>query len=233
MDPNKAIRKFVKNFCAKFNVDVCHDRTVEFCPCRFKLHRVDFCNFAQFIVDLSQEKGSLKYKKFLTLICKELSVELVSVDLSTRDIQFRMKNTVDDIESERIKLGDIVYCTKLNKEVIVLEFPQKKHFDIYHKSGVFPGDVKYKTFDGEIGLAPVACINRISRGNYVSSFDVAEKDLSSEKRVEYLERTAKRRGFRVKVLEVKEGYKLEFYGDTQQDVDEFVELSNLNTLHFW
>ncbi|MFX1470575.1 MAG: hypothetical protein ACFFB8_18165 [Promethearchaeota archaeon] len=92
---------------------------------------------------------------------------------------------------------------------------------------MFPSDIKYKTFDGKIGIAPIACINKISNGNYYAVYEVKGKLNSSQEKVNHLERLARRRGFRVKIIETERSYNLEIFGDKQEDVDEFVELCNL------
>lgn len=224
MSLEKSIKEFVNYFCKEYNVDVCHDRTVEFCPCRFKLRFVEFCNFNTFIVDLSTEKMSLKYKKFLKLICKKNRSELVGTDLVTKDIQIRMMTIIKHIESGRVRPGDVLYCTKIGTEVIFLEIPARKYFDIYHKFGVFSQNVKYKTLEGEEGSAPIACFNRISKANYSADYDVEGKNISSKENVSHLERIAKRSGFRTNRIETPKGFKLIFFGDTQKKVDRFVEL---------
>lgn len=221
-----SIKEFSTSFCKEYDVNICHNKTIEFCPCRFKLRSIYFCNFNQFIMEFSQEKGSLKYKKFLKLICEKNRLELEGKDIISKDIQIRMKNAVNDIKNGRINVGDIVYCTKLGKEVILIEFPEGRHFDIYYKFGVFPGEVKCRTINGEITFVPIASINRISDGNYIANYEVRRKSKSSKKKVDYLVRMGKRRGFRVNITETEGYYKLEFFGDTQKEVYEFVELCN-------
>ncbi len=227
MNIKNPTKEFVTSFCKEYDVEVCHDRTVEFCPCRFKLRTSYFCNFNQMLVDLCQEKRSLRYKRFFKLICEENRRELESTDFLSKDIQLRMENFVKDVKSGRIKVGDFAYCTTLDKDVKILELPEEKYFDIYRQFGVFPGDVKYKTLDGEIGLAPVATINKISKGEYVADYILDRKENSSEEKVEHLGRLAKRTGLRVKITKTEALYKIEFKGDTQREVDEFVELCKL------
>jgi hypothetical protein len=172
------------------------------------------------------EKMSLKYKKFLKLICKKNRSELVGTDLVTKDIQTRMRTIIKHIENGMVRPGDVLYCTKIGTEVIFLEIPERKYFDIYHKFGVFSQNVKYKTLEGEEGFAPIACFNRILKANYFADYYVEGKDMSSRERISHLERIAKRSGFRTNRIETPKGYKLIFFGDTQKKVDTFVELCN-------
>ena len=232
MAGRKSINDFIKYFCKEYSVDLCHDKAMPLCPCRFKIKFIEFCNFNQRIIDLNPVKEALKYKKFLKLICKNNRDLLERRDILSIDIQTCMRVTVDDIENGRIKRGDIVYTTKFEKEVILIEFPKKEFFDTYHKFGVFPEDVKCKTLEGEIEYIPIACIHRISRGNYTAEFEVLGKDKKSKERVDQLEGDAKRMGFRVRVIDTKRSYKLEFIGDTQQEVDEFVQLCDLPEFSF-
>ena len=232
MAGRKSINDFIKYFCKEYSVDFCHDKTISSCPCRFKIRSIEFCNFNQRIINLNPVKEALKYKKFLKSICKNNRDLLEKRNIISIDIQNRMRSVVSDIESGKIKLGDIVYCTKLGREVILIEFPKKENFDTYHKFGVFPGDIKYKTLNNEVGLAPVTCINRVSRGNYTAEFEVLGKDKKSKERVDQLEGDAKRMGFRVRIIETKRSYKLEFIGDTQQEVDDFVQVCDLPEFSF-
>lgn len=232
MAGRKSINDFIKYFCKEYSVDLCHDKTMSSCPCRFKIRSIEFCNFNQRIIDLNPVKEAAKFRKFLNLICERNRNLLERRDILSSDIQNRMRSVVSDIESGKIKLGDIVYCTKLGREVILIEFPKKEHFDTYHKFGVFPGDIKYKTLNNEVGLAPVTCINRISIGNCAAEFEVLGKDKKSKEKVDQLERNAKRMGFRVRIIDAKWSYKLEFIGDTQQEVDDFVQLCDLPEFSF-
>jgi len=227
MAGRKSINDFIKYFCKEYNVDLCHDKTISSCPCRFKIRSIEFCNFNQRIIDLNPVKEALKYKKFLKLICEKYRRLLTRRDILSKDIQIRMRDAVSDIERGKIKLGDIGYCTKLGQEVILLKLPEEKHFDTYHKFGVFPGDVTYKTFNGVVGTCPVACINKISKGNFVSLYEIEGKGSSIEEEINHLAQIGKRRGFRVNMNETKKGYKIEFFGDSQQEVDEFVHLCNM------
>jgi hypothetical protein len=158
-----SVKDFIEFFCKEYNVWVCRDKTVELCPCKFKLKSVDFCNFPQFIVDLAQEKGSPKFNRFVNLICEEFKRKVQGTDQYSLEIQLRLADAVKDMENKDIKPGDIVYCSNVGKNVIFLEYPERRFFDIYYEQGVFPGEVKYKTFEGKIGTAPVACFYKIQK----------------------------------------------------------------------
>jgi len=160
-----SVNEFIEFFCKEYNVWVCGDKTVEFCPCRFKLKSIDFCNFPQNIVDLAQEKGSPKFNRFVSLICKELKRRVQGTDRRSLEISHRLADAVKDMENGEIKPGDIVYCSNVGKNVIFLEYPERRFFDTYYEQGVFPGDAKYKTFEGKIGTAPVACFHKLPKNS--------------------------------------------------------------------
>ncbi len=88
------VNKFIKFFRKEYSVWVCGDKTVEFCPCRFKLKSVDFCNFPQFIVEPGLEKGSPKYNRFINLICMDLKHRVQGTDQRSLEIDHRLADAV-------------------------------------------------------------------------------------------------------------------------------------------
>ena len=106
-------------------------------------------------------------------------------------------------------------------------FSIKKYFLTYHKFGIFPVNVKYKTLEGYEGSASIACFNRISKANYSADYDVEGKDMVSKQKTDHLEGIARRSGFRINRIETPNGFRLIFFGETQKKVNEFVEICSL------
>lgn len=218
------VHEFYEIFCKQYNVDICRDKTVPFCPCKFKLKNVNFCNFTQYLVELAEEKGSPKFNTFVSLICEDLRHIAQGTDQRSLDIHHRLADAVKDMESGAISPGDTVYCSNGDKDVIFLEYPERHFFDIYYEDGVFPGDAKYKTFEGEIRTAPVACFVKISKGDYFTDYIVEGKNEDAQKRAEILIGFGKGKGFRTEMMETNKGYKLRYFGDSQQEVDDFIHI---------
>ena len=221
---NMSVHEFYEIFCKEYNVLVCQDKTVPFCPCKFKLKNVNFCNFTQYLVELAEEKGSPKFNTFLRLICEELKHIAKGTDQRSLEVHHRLAEAVKDMENGDIKPGDIVYCSNVGKDVIFFEYPERWLFDKYYKDGVFPGDAKYKTFEGDIRTAPIACFYKISKGHYFADYIVEGKSENIRERAEILIGFGKGKGFRTEMTETNKGYKLRFFGDSQQELDDFIHI---------
>jgi hypothetical protein len=149
------------------------------------------------------------------------------IDLKTKLIHKKIDEIVWLLENDGIKSGDIVYCTKECSDVIFLEMPDKKFFSFYHErklKGIdyvpFAGDVKYQTFQGKIKEAPIMCIIKISEGNISSSYQFKGKDAIDE--AEFCEYLARGAGFRVERKKIRGGYILKFFGDSKEELDDFI-----------
>ncbi len=160
-------------------------------------------------------------------------------DLTSKRIGEIIENNVRLIENNKIKSGDIVYCTSICEDVIFVEGPEDKFFKDYHnlkkyeRYPPFPGDIIYRTIDGKVGKCGVAEIVKISSGSCFTEFKVNGKNKKSRQRVEYLEYLARSYGFKVEKNKVKKGYLLKFFGDLQEEVDDFVSLCCQNDYILW
>ncbi|MBA7670671.1 hypothetical protein ES703_78817 [subsurface metagenome] len=140
-----------------------------------------------------------------------------------------IEKNIKYIEAGVLTPGDIVYCSKLLKDVVFLEGPSLDELGNYHKDRAiyetvpFPSNIKFKTFNGEIGECPVACIAKISSGSFFSSYEVKSERKGYKTISMNLEFLARANGFRVEVLESEKGYLLKFFGDSQEKVDQFVD----------
>lgn len=161
-------------------------------------------------------------------------------DLRGKWIRERISKVVSQLEKGEISFGDLVYCTNISADVIFLEKPPRKSFLNYYKARkageIFPpfsGKVKYKTLSGQVSTSPIACIVKISKGNFFADYEVVEGE--SEDRIEYLEHYGRSLGFRVERVSSSEKKKiiLRFFGDSQSEVDDFVELCCQNNFIIW
>ena len=142
------------------------------------------------------------------------------LDLRAHSIGFKISTVIRQMESGEIKPGDVVYSSKALKDVIFVEKPSKSDLLEYHdakKNGdkypPFSGDVKYRTFSGQICSAPVGCMTIISKGNKFVEHKVEGHNSDSKNRADFLEYYARAVGFRVERIKAKNGFILTFFGD--------------------
>lgn len=142
-----------------------------------------------------------------------------------KSVRQKIDENINLIKNNIIKNGDIVYCSKILEDVIFLEGPNigeiKKYQENLHTAPVFPFLVKFKTLTGELGNCPIACIAKISLGNYFSEYEINKKRKDAEIILENLVYNSRSNGFRVETIDKKKSYVIKFYGNSQNEVDEF------------
>jgi hypothetical protein len=185
----------------------------DFNPCPCKVVDLDieqtFCNFISMFGESLMSDNNYKTKeteKLLEKVCPEVREEVLHHDYRARKLREREKAFL-----EKVKPGDVVFCTAEIHDVVFLEYPSHKW-----------GSCKYKTIKGEIREAPTFCFNIVSKGD-----KSAEYKTSDEYKADVYEMTAREYGFRVERKMIKEEYILKIFGDEQEDVDQFV--FNLNS----
>lgn len=141
--------------------------------------------------------------------CKEWKHE--SWFLSSRDEKNRRR------VFKKVTVGDAVYCTTEGEYVTLLEKPNK----IGRKC-------KYKTLKGLINEQWAFCFRTISKGNATSEYEVKGKRY--EERALYLKHLACSNRFRVETQELRDSILLKIFGDLQEEVDNFINLSCINDL---
>lgn len=150
-------------------------------------------------------------------------------DLIAKYIGGKIEEVITQILDRELKHGDIVYCTKELDDVIFLDPPSEDLIQKYLRAKQngeidppFRGDIKYKTFKGEIRSAPVACIVKISSGN--SSAEYEFKGINCEVNSKNKEVLARQAGFRAERIRLDNSILLRIYGDSQEEVDDFIYL---------
>ena len=83
--------------------------------------------------------------------------------------------------------------------------------------------IKCRGSDGKIIKSPAYLLRLISKGDYSGEYFV--KGIENEKKLQELEYKVKYYGFRTKVEKKNNGFLLKIYGDSQQEVDDFITLS--------
>ncbi len=222
------------------DLEFCTDFTVDSCPCRVLIDGVDYCNFLQTYFNLTCARDEVKIKKLSSLICIH-NRNLISepYDPMIKKIHDQIDKTVRLLEKGEIMSGDIVYCSKVLEDVIFIEGPNWDALTQYNNdkakygNAPFSSKVKYKTFDGVIRTCPIACIVKISKGNFFANLKVKGKADIAKQRAEYLEFLARGLGFRVEKCKTRRGYLLKFFGDSQREIDEFLHFYCQDEMAYW
>ncbi|MFW9865588.1 MAG: hypothetical protein ACFFEN_05750 [Candidatus Thorarchaeota archaeon] len=117
---------------------------------------------------------------------------------------------------EKSKVGDLIFCfNEIDGEVVLLERP----------STIFDHCV-YKDKKGEVKSYSVSHFRLLSKGNYnVEHHIEGEK---SEIQSQMIKRMAGETGFRVEILETERGHLLRIFGDSQQELDDFMTVCVYN-----
>ena len=151
------------------------------------------------------------------------------IDYKAKAVFDKISSVIEQMESGEIKPGDVVYCSKALKDVIFVEKPPEPLILEYHEAKrngekfvPFTGDVKYRTFSGQICSVPVGCISKILKGNKFVEHEVKGYDSDSINYADLLEYYARGIGYRVERIDTKNGIKLTFFGDNQEELDKFL-----------
>ncbi len=172
--------------------------------CQFKILRknIIYCRFFNSFVELSKS-----FKIEALKICPGLKDKLLYHDYLADKIQVRSKKFL-----EKVKIGEIVYCTTEMKDVIFLARPEKKY-----------GLCRYRTFDAKDKEAGAHCFRKISLGSKCAEYNTTKiDDLNA------CEILAREYGFRVEKITLTNSHLLKICGDIQEDVDQFVISLNNN-----
>jgi len=151
------------------------------------------------IVDNAND--SKKTDVLLKEVCPEVRNEILHHDYRAEQLQNIRKEFLG-----KVKPGDVVFCESQFHNVIFLDYPS-----------TFYGYVKYKTIDGEIFEAPGSCFRILSNGTKWAEYKTKDKEKADN--YYYLSR---KNGYRVERSKLNNEYILKIFGDTQEEVDEFV-----------
>lgn len=186
------------------NLDACID-SMQNCPCRVYYKKFPLCNFpSMYALGLIAKDGEAD--RLVNKICKFRRNEVLQWQFTAR---FGIKEFKESL-SNRV-VGDKVYCTRERSDVILIE-----------KDVPPNGWIKYRTVKGEEKVQHPIYFRTISKGNKCAKLRIEGKDFRSK--AEIIELKARELGFRVEVAEFKDGYLFKIYGDSQDEVDDFVSL---------
>jgi len=115
---------------------------------------------------------------------------------------------------KEINVGDKLFWISRSKELLLLEKP----IEFNHTTRV-----KCQKSDNKIVVVPAYDLGQISKGNYYGDYFIEGEE--NKNRAQELENIAKYYGFRAEFTKIDKGFLLKIYGDSQQEVDDFITLS--------
>lgn len=118
---------------------------------------------------------------------------------------------------KNVKIGDDLFWLPRSEDVILIESPSK--LSTITKCVC-------QRYNKEIVKIYASFLIQIFKGSYYQDYYIYGADKTREVRI--LELTARKAGFRVEVRKLRSGFKLRFYGDTQEEVGDFVNLAVKN-----
>jgi len=113
-----------------------------------------------------------------------------------------------------IAIGDILFWVSRNEEVILIEKPSEI------TSLVRCNCQKYN--DEKVNI-PAHLLRQLSKGDFLGEYLIENYEANKWK-AEELEYLAKFHGFRAEIEEKDDGYILRIYGDSQNEVNDFINL---------
>jgi len=183
----------------------------DFSPCPCKVIDLDsnisYCDLVNTYGELSLQHRPEQVNHLLKQICPDKRNLILYHDFEVKRNQEQAKKFL-----EIVKPGDKVFCTAEIHDVIFLE----KNTNAY-------GDCKYKTANGKIKTSPNFTFRILSKGNKFAEYKTENKF-----KADLYELKGKKFGFRVDRKELENYFILKFYGDTQENVDDFVLYINRN-----
>lgn len=187
------------DYCNEKGLRVCLEN-LDICPFRELYKDTSFCKVVDFLVDYylnSRYHESINH--YLTDACSHIRQEILEDKKVCEDAKKRKERILNFAE-----IGDTVFCIPECTDVILLE----KNVGINKMC-------RYRNVDGleRLILPYYLCV--ISKGRNFSTLITEQSD-------EMLEFGARELGFRVEREDSKNKVIYKFYGDSQQEVDDFV-----------
>jgi len=188
---------------------ICHQQK-EKCPFRVFDVQLDIfiCNFYKEYSSMLNDGNSFGAELLLNRACEKYQNEEKRLKF-IREIAH--KKTQDFLTNAQI--GDVVFCR-------IAPFHEVKLLERPLNVSKF---VSCEAPNGKVIRRQACHLYRISKGNYSGEYFI--KETENEKKLRELEYKVKYYGFRTKVEKKKNGFLLKIYGDSQQEVDDFITLS--------
>jgi hypothetical protein len=114
---------------------------------------------------------------------------------------------------KNVNIGDSLFWLPCSEDVVLIEKPLELNTTTL---------CTCQRQNKEIVKIPAHLLRQISKGAYYQEHYI--HDLAKAREARILELTARGAGFRVEMKRQKDGFKLKIYGDSQQDVDDFIRI---------
>lgn len=180
------------------------------CPFRILDIQLDIfvCNFSKEYCSMLNDGNSFGAKLLLNRACEKYQNEEKRLKFIS---EIARKKTQDFLKNA--KVGDIVFCE-------IAPYYEVKLLETTLDASKF---VSCQAPNGRIVRRQACHLYKISKGNYSGDYfiDGAEND----KKVKRLKYKANYYGFKAKIEKRDNGFLLKIYGDSQQEVDDFITLS--------
>ncbi len=188
---------------------ICH-QDKENCPFKILDIQLDIylCGFYDNYWREFNAGNTFGVKSLLNRSCEWIIKEEARLDFISK---FARKETIKMLKS--IDIGDILFWTTHSEEVKLFENPTE--FSQIARC-------KCQRYNGKIVEIPAYLLCKISKGTYFGEFFI--EGTESERKLEYLVYKVRYHGFRVVVEGKDNGFLLKIYGDSQQEVDDFINL---------
>ena len=189
---------------------ICYQRK-EKCPFKILDIQLDIfiCNFYKEYWRAFNEGNFFSAKILLNRACEWIRKEEARLEFISKNAS---KETIEMLKSA--KVGDTLFWITQSKELKLYEKPIE--FSQIAR-------IKCQKPNGDIIKIPAYLLRSISKGYSYGEFFI--KGTENEVKARELENKSKLYGFRTKVEKEKNGYLLKIYGDSQQEVDDFITLS--------
>lgn len=188
-------------------VSHCEQQNFESCPYRIidLSELCPICNYSKLKVRLMIDKEFSKIPRLTSRACDYIKMEEGRAETIRRLYRERFKAFLEDVQ-----VGDIVFS-------IIGPFHEVKLID---KPSSASDRVSCRTPNGEIIKVRAGHLFRIAKGDYFGEYLV--KGAFSRRKTLRLEFKAKRNGFRTEIEKRSNGYLLRIFGDSQEQVDDFI-----------
>ena len=188
----------------------CHQQKKN-CPFRILdiLLDIFICNFYKEYWRVFNDGNSFGVKSLLSRACGWIQKEEKRLDFICK---ISRKKTLDFLEKAQV--GDTLFWTAYSKDVKLLEKPTEF---------IQSAKIKCQASNGKVVEIPTYLLRRISKGNYHGEYFI--EGIENEKKAKELEYKVKYHSFRAKIEKKDNGFLLKIYGDSQQEVDDFINLS--------
>jgi hypothetical protein len=183
----------------------------EFKDCSFRIYdlkmKIPICNF----ISATMGVQTSRKQYYINRACRWIKTEesrLASIRKNARKMSLEfLKNA---------QIGETVYCfygSPYDLEVTLLEKPSDRKIT---------SRCKVQRKSGKIFSVYIHLLRTFSKGNYSADYFVG--GIRAKKRAQNLQYKAKIYGFRAEIEKKEDGYLLKIFGDSQLEVDDFVNL---------